>query len=222
MKKFLKKTIAVVLTAMMVMAVGQPAFAKENSGTELKQADFGATLTNLETGEMTVLNVTEISEIKEIATYNTRNFDGSVNKIVGVKVELELPKDAMPRKVTGDYEGGGGVEAYLYVDYTYKTVGTEQYVRVNKVYGSWEATSQYITFSNRRVNYGDGDPNLNTGSYANKIPSGNRFEYVTGWDYIKFYPATEYSGARAHSQITASMSGGSNYLVECFVRVESL
>ena len=216
MKKFFKQAIVTVLTAAVTMFVATPAFASDATNTVETNVPIAARIVNLETGD--IINLTA-KEVVEIATRNraTISVNDSESKTVGVKVTAQLPQS---RLTDGDSVTGGGVDAYLYVDYTTKTVSGSKYIRVDKIRGSWNPSSSYITISGRAVDYGDGQ--AIGGNEGHKAPTSNSFSYTTGWDYTLYTPATDYSGARAYSCATASMSGGSNYLLECFVRVDSL
>lgn len=218
MKKRLKKAIAIILTAAMATSVGIPAFAADALEETNQNTSVEARLINLETGEIIDLEAVEILPAEETQVFSVKTEDDvETSNTVGVKVNATFPQS---RLTDGDSVTGGGVDAYLYVDYSTKTESGTKYIRVDKVRGSWNPTSIYITMSGRSVDYGDGS--IIGGNQGHQTPTTNSFSYTTGWDYTLYYPSTNYSGATAYSCATASMSGGSNYLLECFVRVDSL
>ena len=218
MTKKLKKSITVLLMITMLMSICVPAFAMNAQDTNNQNLFLEARITNLETGEVVNLEPVEISSVEKASILNTRAGNGSeTSNTIGVKVNAVFPQSRLT-----DLDGvtGGGVDAYLYVDYSAKTESGTKYVRVDRVRGSWTPSSPYIIMSGRAVDYGDGE--VIGGNSAHQTPTSNSFSYTTGWDYTLYYPATNYSGARAYSCATASMSGGSNYLLECFVRIADL
>ena len=199
----------------MILSAGMPAFAgKEEPKNE--NISIEARMTNLKTGEIVNLDTVELLDIKQNGSKCLSATD-TENRTLGVKVETKLQKS---RVTAGDSETGGGVDSYLYVDYSLKKSNGIQYIRVDRIRGSWNPSSTYITMSGRAVDYGDGK--MIGGNEGHKKPTSNTFSYTTGWGYTEYLPATDYSGARAYSCATASMSGGANYLIECFVRVSSL
>ncbi len=93
---------------------------------------------------------------------------------------------------------------------TYYMSNSNEEIKVTNVSGSWECTSSNIpmSFSSREVGVNDGIP-LNMGNYFVKYPTTDSFSYNTGWGYVEYYPASmdAMSGARAYSEVTASIYG---------------
>lgn len=146
-------------------------------------------------------------EIKKIdktdVNYQLAASDGQEPiKTVTYKVVASVPNSSSDVITPDDTESGSkttDVTATLSIDYQLRN----DEIRIDRVYGSWIPSSEFLVISKREVDYGDGDPY--TGHVGIQHPSSNSFNYTTGWPYVLKYPETSIGGPRAATHATVSL-----------------
>lgn len=165
--------------------------------------DIEVTVTNDETGETRSLDSKEINNL-DIDTFNTDNPNEK-----GYEVFIPLNEDESSDGVTPFVEDGSskkesGVTAKLYIDYNKNSKGQ---IRVNKVRGSWNPSSNMYSVTNKKViAHNGGLP----GKKISKTPTSNSFSYKTGWGYQNTADGADGPMAESTAKIKVSGMSGSH------------
>lgn len=159
----------------------------------------------------------EIKDVKKVSTIESpkgllRTQDSATTVTDSYEVTVTLPSD---NNTIGTFDTGGGsktennVKAVL--DITYNHRNNKEDIQITNLSGSWTPQNSQMIVSNRTASVNDG-----RGAGVEKIlrytPTSNTFSYNTNWGYVAWYPQTNYSGPRANTEATVSVSGmGSGY-----------
>lgn len=177
-------------------------------------------ITDSESGSKSNFEIIEEEiQTKYLTNNRTRSTEGKYeteyNTVIKIN-NLAIEEGIMPMSDVSTNHDEAYVRANLKITYTL----SGENIRVEKVSGSWTALNGMpITFSNREVMVTNGGL-LYIDDKTNKYyPTSNSFSYSTGWGYISKYPAiTETgTGARAYSEVDASVSGMGNNKHTVFV-----
>lgn len=211
--KLLKKLLSLGLASTILYSYTLTGFAQNNKQVEYEDINLpevSARLVNNSTGEITKLDMKKVSYPKmRINKNNDKNtFE------VTYEATAKIPVPPKSRATVTDTTTSDAT-ASLTIEY-YLNKNTEKF-QMKKVKGYWEGSSSFMYFSDREVAFGDGD--VYNGHSSHYYPSKNSFSYTTGWPVVLYYPGTDYSGPRAFSSATVSVSGmeSSSHTIECFI-----
>lgn len=150
---------------------------------------------------------------EDVSTHEIEGNQGVVS-IEAFSAEItEGDGDFLPLAVDGT-EITRSITSKLYIQYSTRS---PTQIRIEKVYGSWSGS--LFDFWNRQVGYHDGVPGSNR--VSNRAPTSNSFSYTTGWGWSEHYPRSNYSGAKAWSEVNYRLSGtvGSGFRQEAWVEI---
>lgn len=179
MKKF-PKVFTSILSALFLfgLLVQNTTHASDNLSEDELLNGVRISVTNDQTGEVTYLD--PMDSKNKMKVLSIKSNDGSVE--VGYEVFVPLEDLNAPVITPFDTDGSsktsGGITAKLYVDYD--TNASNEKVRLNRVYGSWQPTDNSYYVTDRKV---DAHSGAGTGKTLSKTPTSNSFSYTTGWDY---------------------------------------
>lgn len=181
-----QKYLLLVLTLLLRLMLPMQAGAKE-----IKDDSFmingTAKLTNLETGAVQEVELTEINELSKVCL-------GGNNYEQSIETTFKIPSNS--KSNGGTYKDNGDVYATITLNYNYLS-GTDQ-IKINTLSGSWTPENTFIVIDNRKTGCHDGVP---YGNSITRYPTSNTFSYNTGWGYVDFYPGyPPISGVRAYSE----------------------
>jgi hypothetical protein len=172
---------------------------------ELKDDSFiisgAAKLTNLETGEVQEVELTDINK-------STRVYLGGNNYEQSIETKFKIPSEISSFSTGGADRDNGDVSANITLNYDYSSSTNE--IRINVLSGSWTPQNSYIVIDNRKAGCHDGRP---SGNSITRYPTSNTFTAFTGWGYVPYYPGSPpVSGVRAYSEARVIVPGmGSGY-----------
>lgn len=210
MLKIGKKYLLLVLTLLLVLQLPIQARAKEINDDPFI-INGTAKITNLETGEVKEV---ELTDIKELSTFNF-NKDGN-NYDKTVEATFKIPQISIDSNNEIGEKDNGDVTAKLTMNYDYSA--SDEKIRINYISGHWIPLNDFILVDNREVGCHDGRP---LGKSFKKYPTSNTFYYSTGWGYVDYYPVNPpISGPRAYSEARVIIPGmGSGYMIEVNVYI---
>lgn len=204
MRKY--KFISVITVIVLLVGILLPlnAFASSISNKTNSAGIFGnveAEAIDTVTGAVTKLSVKAVNRAGVQYHFNTTE-DQEPLRTETYEVIVNIPnKDLLNTIMPDDTESGSvttDVTATLSIDYQLRN----NEIRMDRVYGSWVPSSQFLTLSKREVEYSDGDL---SNHHGDQHPSSNSFSYTTGWPYVEKYPSFSQFAPRAESHATVSL-----------------
>ena len=197
MKKWFKKTVAIVLTAAMAMSIGMPAFAEEAIVQDTQEIKSKLVITNPDNGEKWTWDVTDALKETPVFFSNVQNPSVSTTE-----VELSLNDYLIETyAVTDSVEDSKSSDIVLRAGLTYnRDVDTTGLVSIYNVFGSTTNVGLYYA-ENRQVYW------RNPGAFV----GGSYSPTSSSWNYSVNSKAGAYnSGAKPYT------------LLECDVRVSGM
>ncbi|MBC6316971.1 hypothetical protein [Listeria grandensis] len=185
MTKFFKAFILICTLFLFGSQVSTLAIATENEPAPESQSiesnDVVITITNNQTGEVTIVTPTETPSLEIDPDSSDDPFADSLQENYDVYIPIESTENIRTaRDAFGNMKTAGGVTAKLNVDYN--TSANNENVRLNKVYGSWKPSNNMYYLTDRKVGAHSG---VGYGKTINKAPTSNSFSYTTGFGYNK-------------------------------------
>ncbi|WP_099467713.1 hypothetical protein [Konateibacter massiliensis] len=182
-----------------------------------------ARLINMETGEVTNLDVDDVtielkpSNINFLETYGLASVNNisseTFSKTYTVTVELPSSTGISIQSSAGGNKTENSVKAVGTINYT----KSGDYITVSSCSGSWTPSISSLYMSDREVWLYSGVP---MGKYLEKYPTKNTFSYNTGWSKTLYYPGSSISGTRLFTSAVARISGmTATYTIELLVTV---
>ncbi len=173
-------TSFLVLLAFSILSIGT-ASANEDLDEILPDGqEATVTITNDQTGEVTILDSEETKKNLKIKKGNSKKGEEKSANFE-IFVPIEDPSLVTPFLVDGGLKTAGGVTATLNVNYDLRN--SNQEIRLNRVYGTWKPSSNMYYLTNRQVNAHSGSV---WGKSISRTPTSNIFGYSTGWGYNLF------------------------------------
>lgn len=171
--------------------------------TYLAPLDIQPILTDNQTGEILY------SSIKNVKSLGLQSrSDGQITQSCEINISLPVKNPSLRDAVSGSVEEA---DCKAILNITYSLNSTREKIKITNISGSWTPQNRFIVVSDRVASVTDGAfPFLN--KTLTKYPDSNTFNYNTGWDYLTYYPRTEYTGARGYTEATLTIpSMGGNY-----------
>lgn len=210
-RKLVRNYLLLALAFLFVFQLPMQAGAKEISDAPVSIKGV-ATVTDLTTGDVQNIELTD----NELNTFNVEKIGNNYNQ--SVNVNFKIPQIGVMSD-DGTDKGNGDVSANLSLNYDYdQSQGT---IRINRLYGYWVPSNQFIMVDSRATGCHDGRPV--GGKSLTKYPSSNSFSYSTGWGYVTYYPPENlFSGPRAYSDARIIVPGmGSGYMLNLNLTIDN-
>lgn len=211
----LKNNKKFLLLVLMFLLVFQPSAqaTSEKMNNDSFVINGTAKITNLETGEVKKIKLTNI---KELSTFNIEKNDNNYEKIIETTFKFPQISTSAEESV----EKRNDVKAVLTINYDYSR--SDDKIRINSFSGSWTPENKYILVDNRVTGCTDGRL-IPIAKSITKYPTSNTFYYSTGWGYVEYYPVSDYSGPRAYSEARVIIPGmGNGYKIELKLSIDLL
>lgn len=151
-----------------------------DSALAAEQPENKAYLINESTGEVEELQVREVTTNLPSSRSVMTDSGGSETSTFEIFAPIEVPEDSkLSRTSSGSNKTSGGVTAKINVNYDINSKGDQ--IRVNSYNGSWTPSSGMYVISGRAAGVHSGF--VAGGKSMTKYPTGNSFNYKTGWGY---------------------------------------
>lgn len=140
----------------------------------------------------------------EMTSYE-ENSDGSITE--GYEVDVSIPtSEFAPFDSAGGSKTEGLVKATLNITYTMRN--SNQQIKISSISGGWTRENNQVVVSNREASVNDGRP---IPKIKRWYPTSNTFNYNTDWDFVNYYPGTDYTGVRGYTNARLTVSGMNSY-----------